>query len=119
MSRSMEPNDIKCAFWRSSLHPASGRSPRASPSQLQRWDQRVREGRAVAAGFGAAERDVGGEAGAQRHLYYIAGARACEKGEQAPSAQPWARDGLPRPQGLRSAPNLTYNTGHSACQYGH
>ena len=35
---------------------------RVSPSQLQRWDQRVREGRAVAAGPGAVQRDVGGEA---------------------------------------------------------
>eukprot|EP00959_Pyramimonas_sp_CCMP1952_P233659 4883202-Pyramimonas_sp.AAC.1 len=35
--------------------------------QLQRWDQRVREWRAVAAGFGATQRDVGGEAGAHRH----------------------------------------------------
>ncbi|CAK0858309.1 unnamed protein product [Prorocentrum cordatum] len=39
-----------------------------SQTQLQRWDQRVREGRAVAAGSGAAQRDTGGEAGAQRHL---------------------------------------------------
>ncbi|CAK0873398.1 unnamed protein product [Prorocentrum cordatum] len=36
-------------------------------SQLQRWDQRVRDGRAVAAGAGVAERHVGGEAGARRH----------------------------------------------------
>ena len=38
--------------------------PRVHTSQLQRWDQRVREGRAVGAGVGAAQRDVGGEAGA-------------------------------------------------------
>ncbi|CAK0858312.1 unnamed protein product [Prorocentrum cordatum] len=37
-----------------------------SEIQLQRWDQRVREGRAVAVGAGAAERDVGSEGGAQR-----------------------------------------------------
>ncbi|CAK0830534.1 unnamed protein product [Prorocentrum cordatum] len=36
-------------------------------SSLQCWDQRVREGRAVAAGAGAAHADAGGEAGARRH----------------------------------------------------
>ncbi|CAK0874044.1 unnamed protein product [Prorocentrum cordatum] len=51
-----------------------------SPIQLQRWDQRVREGRAVAAGPGAAERNAGGEAGAG--LSYSVGISACEKGEQ-------------------------------------
>ena len=40
---------------------------RVSPSQLQRWNQCLRERRAVAAGFGAAERYVGGEIGAQPH----------------------------------------------------
>ncbi|CAK0880205.1 unnamed protein product [Prorocentrum cordatum] len=49
--------------------------------QLQRWDQRVREGRAVAAGAGLALRDVGGEAAAQR-VSYSAGISACEKGDQ-------------------------------------
>ncbi|CAK0858317.1 unnamed protein product [Prorocentrum cordatum] len=39
----------------------------AKLDQLQRWDQRVREWRAVAAGAGAAERDAGSETGAQRH----------------------------------------------------
>ncbi|CAK0802710.1 unnamed protein product [Prorocentrum cordatum] len=38
--------------------------PDGSPGQLHRWDQCVREGRAVAAGFGSAQRDVGCEAGA-------------------------------------------------------
>ncbi|CAK0885235.1 unnamed protein product [Prorocentrum cordatum] len=37
-------------------------------SLLRCWDQRVREGRAAAAGAGAAERDVGDIAGARRHL---------------------------------------------------
>ena len=32
MSRSMGPNDVKCAFWRSSPNLASGRSPRVSLS---------------------------------------------------------------------------------------
>ncbi|CAK0866902.1 unnamed protein product, partial [Prorocentrum cordatum] len=50
--------------------------------QLQRWDQRVREGRAVAAGAPAAERDAGGEAGAQPSVSYSAGISACEKGEE-------------------------------------
>ncbi|CAK0842262.1 unnamed protein product [Prorocentrum cordatum] len=36
------------------------------PAQLQRWDQRLREGQTVAAGFDAAQRNLGGEAGAQR-----------------------------------------------------
>ncbi|CAK0858177.1 unnamed protein product [Prorocentrum cordatum] len=52
-----------------------------SPIQLQRWDQRVREGRAVAAGFGASQRDAGGEVGAQL-ISYNAGISACEKGRQ-------------------------------------
>ncbi|CAK0873667.1 unnamed protein product [Prorocentrum cordatum] len=34
---------------------------------LQRWDQRVRDGKAVAAGACAAQRDVGSEGGARRH----------------------------------------------------
>ncbi|CAK0789232.1 unnamed protein product, partial [Prorocentrum cordatum] len=34
--------------------------------QLQRWDQRVREGQAVAAGAVAAQRNVSGEVRAQR-----------------------------------------------------
>ncbi|CAK0888332.1 unnamed protein product [Prorocentrum cordatum] len=50
-------------------------------SPLQRWDQRVREGQAVAAGADAAERDAGGEAGDRRHRY-SAGISACEKGDQ-------------------------------------
>ncbi|CAK0803183.1 unnamed protein product [Prorocentrum cordatum] len=51
--------------------------------QLQRWDQRVPEWRAVAAVAGAAQRDVGGEGGAQRPLLsYSACISACESGEQ-------------------------------------
>ncbi|CAK0833632.1 unnamed protein product [Prorocentrum cordatum] len=38
--------------------------------QLQCWDQRVREMRAVALGFSAAQRYVGGAVGAQRLLHY-------------------------------------------------
>ncbi|CAK0880202.1 unnamed protein product [Prorocentrum cordatum] len=54
---------------------------RLEPSLLQRWDQRVREGRAVAGGSGAAQRDVGGDAGARCHRY-SAGISACEKAEK-------------------------------------
>ncbi|CAK0824583.1 unnamed protein product [Prorocentrum cordatum] len=62
-------------MWGVQLEPNSG--------QLQRWDQRVRKGRAVAAGAGSAEPDVGGETGARRHIFhYSAGISACEKGEQ-------------------------------------
>ncbi|CAK0793530.1 unnamed protein product [Prorocentrum cordatum] len=50
-------------------------------SQLQRRDQRLREEPAVAVGFGAARRDAGDEAGAQRYIY-SAGVSACEKCEQ-------------------------------------
>ncbi|CAK0868078.1 unnamed protein product [Prorocentrum cordatum] len=56
---------------------------RWSPTQLQRRDQRVREGRAMAAGPRAAERDAGGEAGAlYTTISYSAGISACGKGEQ-------------------------------------
>ncbi|CAK0852700.1 unnamed protein product [Prorocentrum cordatum] len=70
----------------SGLWPCSARCGRRSwspvhTSQLQRWDQRVREGRAVAASCGAAQRDAGGKGGARR-LSYNAGISACEKGEQ-------------------------------------
>ncbi|CAK0838556.1 unnamed protein product [Prorocentrum cordatum] len=52
------------------------------PSQLQCWDQRVREGREVAAGAGTAERDAGGEGRARPLVSYSAGVSACEKGDQ-------------------------------------
>ncbi|CAK0900658.1 unnamed protein product [Prorocentrum cordatum] len=41
--------------------------PSASPGQLQRWDQRVCERRAVAAGCVVVQRHVRGKAGAHRH----------------------------------------------------
>ncbi|CAK0859317.1 unnamed protein product [Prorocentrum cordatum] len=50
-------------MWEAKLEPDAI----SSSIQLQCWDQRVREGRAVAAGFGAAQQDAGGESGAQRH----------------------------------------------------
>ncbi|CAK0858303.1 unnamed protein product [Prorocentrum cordatum] len=49
-------------------------------SLLQRWNQRVREGRAVAAGAGAAQRDAWGEAGAQRHLSYMRWGQRVQEG---------------------------------------
>ncbi|CAK0825238.1 unnamed protein product [Prorocentrum cordatum] len=64
--------------WRCSAR--RGRRSRVPTRQLQRWDQRVREGRSVAAGSGVAQQDAGGEAGAQ--LSYNAGISACEKGDQ-------------------------------------
>ncbi|CAK0846756.1 unnamed protein product [Prorocentrum cordatum] len=51
-------------------------------ANLQRWDQRVREGRPVAACPRAAARDAGGDAGARGHTIYNAGISACEKGRQ-------------------------------------
>ena len=82
-------------YFRSVSGSPRGQWPRVSPSQLQRWDQRVREGRAVALGFGAAQRDVGGEAGARRHLYYNSGRGACENAN-APLAVPGSPRSVPR-----------------------
>ncbi|CAK0793111.1 unnamed protein product [Prorocentrum cordatum] len=66
---------------------------------LQRWDQRVREGRAVAVGAGAAQRDVRGEGGTQRLSYHV-GIGACEKANCL-CPEGWflprpSRGGLPR-----------------------
>ncbi|CAK0880210.1 unnamed protein product [Prorocentrum cordatum] len=66
--------------WRCSARCGT-RSWSPTSSLLQRWDQRVREGRAVAGGSGAAQRDVGGDAGARCHRY-SAGISACEKAEK-------------------------------------
>ncbi|CAK0841582.1 unnamed protein product [Prorocentrum cordatum] len=76
-------------------------------SLLQRWDQRVRERRAVAAGAGTAEGDAGGEAGARRHL-------ACEKGGQwqpalALLSEIWE---------AKLPDVISYNAGISACEKG-
>ncbi|CAK0892995.1 unnamed protein product [Prorocentrum cordatum] len=83
------------------------------PYQLQCWDQRVREGRAVAAGAGAAERDGGGEAGAR--LSYNAGISACEKGEQ------WQRALVLLSEMWKAKLKrnvISYNAGISACEKG-
>ncbi|CAK0822444.1 unnamed protein product, partial [Prorocentrum cordatum] len=80
---------------------------------LQRWGQRVREGRAVAAGSGAAQRDVGGDVGAQRLVSYSAGISACERGKQ------WQRALalLSKMQESRLEPNvISYSAGIRACE---
>ncbi|CAK0795975.1 unnamed protein product [Prorocentrum cordatum] len=90
-------------MWGAKLEP--------SVTRLQRWDQRVREGQAVAAGFGAAERVAGGEAGAK--LSYNAGISACEKGEQ------WQRALalLSEMREARLEPNvISYNAELCACE---
>ncbi|CAK0901138.1 unnamed protein product [Prorocentrum cordatum] len=88
-------------------------------SNLQRGNQRVRDGQAVAASFDVAQRDAGGEAGARRPLVsYSAGISACEKGEQ------W-QEALALLSGMREAklePNVisptSCNAGVSACEKG-
>ncbi|CAK0871384.1 unnamed protein product [Prorocentrum cordatum] len=69
-------------LWRCSAR--CGRQSWSLTLQLQCWNQRVRERTTVAAGFGAAQRDVGGEIGAQRFFFfsYSAGISACGKGGQ-------------------------------------
>ena len=99
--------------WRRSTSAA--RRPRVSPSQLQRWDQRVREGRSVAAGFGAAERDAGGEAGARRHQLQrwdqrVREGRAVAAGFGAAERDAGGEAGARR--------HLSYNAGTSACEKG-
>ncbi|CAK0894593.1 unnamed protein product [Prorocentrum cordatum] len=87
---------------------------------LQRRDQRVQEWRAVAAGFGIAQGDVGREAKALRHLSfsYNAGISACENGGQ------WQRALalLSEICEARLEPDiiyiLSYNAGISACEKG-
>ncbi|CAK0852609.1 unnamed protein product, partial [Prorocentrum cordatum] len=81
---------------------------------LQRCDQRVREGRAVAAGACAAVRDVGGKAAAQL-ISYSVGISACEKGEQ------WQRALalLSEMKEVKLEPNdFSYSAGVTACEKG-
>ncbi|CAK0844725.1 unnamed protein product, partial [Prorocentrum cordatum] len=92
----LEPNAIsysavisacgKCEQWQRALALLSEMREATLETdviQLQRWDHRVREGRAVAAGSGAAQRDAGGDADTRSHLFsYSAGISACEKGAQ-------------------------------------
>ncbi|CAK0841584.1 unnamed protein product [Prorocentrum cordatum] len=98
-------------MWKAKLEPNS---------LLQRWDQRVRERRAVAAGAGTAEGDAGGEAGApRRHLSYNAGISACEKGEQWQRGQQWQRalGLLSEMRQVRVEPTfISYNAGISSCE---
>ncbi|CAK0901140.1 unnamed protein product [Prorocentrum cordatum] len=80
---------------------------------LQRWDQRVQAGQAVATGVGAVQRHAGGEAGAR--LSYNAGISVCEKCEQ------WQR-GLALFSEMWEAnlePDvISYSAGISACEKG-
>ncbi|CAK0858315.1 unnamed protein product [Prorocentrum cordatum] len=117
-------------------------------AQLQRWDQRVREGRAVAVGAGAAERDVGSEGGAQRRQLQrwdqrvrerqavAAGAGAAERdaggeaGARRIQLQCWdqrVREGqavaagagaAERDEGDEAGTRLSYSAGISACENG-
>ncbi|CAK0874042.1 unnamed protein product [Prorocentrum cordatum] len=95
------------------LEPVSA-TALARRHQLQRWDQRVREGRAVAAGPGAAERDAGGEAGARR-LSYNAGVSACETGGQW---QPAAALLIEMREAKLEPDVISYSAGISACEKG-
>ncbi|CAK0867129.1 unnamed protein product [Prorocentrum cordatum] len=88
----------------------------AQRHQLQRWGQRVRTWRAAAAVAGAAQRDAGREAGAQRHLYYnpdVARARHASRAPAAPDrpdrsavrrrlprAPRWLQHGLRQPENV-------------------
>ncbi|CAK0840363.1 unnamed protein product, partial [Prorocentrum cordatum] len=84
---------------------------------LQRWDQRVREGRAVALGPEAARRDAGGEVGARRLLFsYNGGISACEKCGQWQRAL--ALFGEMREARLEPDVIFSYSAGVSACEKG-
>ncbi|CAK0899306.1 unnamed protein product, partial [Prorocentrum cordatum] len=75
----VEPNVIQLAAGAGTAERDVGSEAGARRHQLQRWDQRVREGRAVVSGAGATERDVEGEVGARRHLHYHAEIVACAR----------------------------------------
>ncbi|CAK0816365.1 unnamed protein product [Prorocentrum cordatum] len=80
--------------------------------QLQRLDQLVGDGRAMADGCGAVERGVGGEAAGARSLSYSAGISACEKGRH------WQRalSLLSEMWEAKLVPNFTsYSAGIPAC----
>ncbi|CAK0869065.1 unnamed protein product, partial [Prorocentrum cordatum] len=81
--------------------------------QLQRWNQRVREGGAVAAGVGAAERDVGGENRAQRRQLQRWDQRVRKRRAVAAGARAAERD-----VGGKTQARLSYNAAISACQKG-
>ncbi|CAK0863764.1 unnamed protein product, partial [Prorocentrum cordatum] len=77
-----------------------------------RCDQRVREGRAVAAGSGAAERDAGGEAGTQRRQLQRWDQRVREGPAVAAGAGAAERDA----GGEAGVQRFSYNAGVSACE---
>ncbi|CAK0856890.1 unnamed protein product, partial [Prorocentrum cordatum] len=76
---------------------------------------RVRKRRAVAAGAGAAERDAGGEAGAQRHLSYNRWGQRVREGR----AVAVGADAAERHGGVEGgARRHLYSAGISACEKG-
>ena len=104
----MEPNDIKCAFWRSSLHPASGHSPRVSPSLFYNAATSACEkGLCINGGAGAQKR-LQGASGRPRDgsTTLDVGAKTPKRAPRRPKIAPrrpsWPSDG---PRGLQEAPN--------------
>ncbi|CAK0863184.1 unnamed protein product [Prorocentrum cordatum] len=86
---------------------------REAKLEPDRWDQRVREGRAVATGVGAAKRDAGGEAGAHRHQLQRWDQRVREGRAVAAGA-----GAVDRNAGGEAGARLSYNAGTSACEKG-
>ncbi|CAK0878225.1 unnamed protein product [Prorocentrum cordatum] len=83
------------------------------PAPCSRW--RVRQRRAVAAGSGAARRDVAGEGGAQPLVSYGVGISACEKGEQWQMALSLLREMW---EAKLEPTVIGYSAGINACQKG-
>ncbi|CAK0873284.1 unnamed protein product [Prorocentrum cordatum] len=81
--------------------------------QLQCWDQRVREGRAVAAGCGPSQRGSRGEAGANRHELLRRDQRVREGRAVAAGSGAAERD-----VGGGPGAQLSYSAGISACEKG-
>ncbi|CAK0881303.1 unnamed protein product [Prorocentrum cordatum] len=122
-----EPNVISCSAgisacakgvqWQRALALLSGMWEATLETDviLQRWDQRVREGRPVAASIGAAPRDGGEEAEAQRHQLRRRPPRVRERRAVAAGtgAAPRHAGG-----GAGDQRHLCYNAGTSACEKG-
>ncbi|CAK0824926.1 unnamed protein product [Prorocentrum cordatum] len=83
--------------------------------QLQRWDQRVRESRAMAAGAGASQRDAGGEAQA-KYNHLRRGDQCVRKGRAVAASFGAARRDAGGDAGAQSL--IMYNAGISACEKG-
>ncbi|CAK0869871.1 unnamed protein product [Prorocentrum cordatum] len=82
---------------------------------LQRRDQRVRESLSVAACFGFAQRDTGGEDGAQRHPRLQRWNQRVRKKRAVAARRGVAQRDAESEAG---APLVSYNSGISACQKG-